>query len=54
MSVLYVMLPISLALGLGFLIGFIRMSSQGQFDDLETPAHRMLLDDDQPPKRKGI
>ncbi|MEY3951725.1 MAG: hypothetical protein RL320_527 [Pseudomonadota bacterium] len=28
---------------------FFRMSSSGQFDDLEAPARRILLDDDRPP-----
>ncbi len=27
---------------------FFRMSSSGQFDDLEAPARRILLDDDRP------
>lgn len=47
MSIVYLMLPLSLILGLGFLVAFIRMSASGQYDDLETPAHRMLLEDPQ-------
>ena len=25
----------------------------GQFDDLEGPAHRILMDDDAPPRKEG-
>ena len=45
-NIIYFLLPIALLLGLGFLAGFIFASTQGQFDDLETPAHRMLIDDE--------
>lgn len=46
MSILYFLLPFALLLGVGFVWGFLRMVAQGQYDELETPAHRMLLDDD--------
>jgi cbb3-type cytochrome oxidase maturation protein len=46
MSIIYLMLPFALLLGFGFLAGFLWVVSQGQLDELETPAHRMLLDDD--------
>jgi cbb3-type cytochrome oxidase maturation protein len=42
---IYLMLPIALLLGLGFVIAFIKMSLDGQYDDLETPAHRILIED---------
>jgi cbb3-type cytochrome oxidase maturation protein len=45
MSAIYLMLPIALLLGAGFLAAFIRSASQGQYDDLDTPAHRILLED---------
>jgi len=32
---------------------FFRMSSSGQFDDLEAPARRILLDDDRPEQPPG-
>lgn len=32
---------------------FFRMSDSGQFDDTESPATRILMDDDLPPE-KGI
>lgn len=49
MDVLYLLIPLSLVLV--FLIGAIFWWSvkSGQFDDLEGPAHRILLDDDEPP-----
>lgn len=46
MNVVYVLLPIALLLGLGFTAAFAASAARGQFDDLETPAHRMLIDDD--------
>ncbi|MBC7691809.1 MAG: cbb3-type cytochrome oxidase assembly protein CcoS [Methylotenera sp.] len=46
MSIIYVLLPIALFLGFGFLALFIRMSADGQYEDLETPAYRILIDDE--------
>lgn len=46
MNILYFLLPIALALGGGFLISFIVAAMKGQFDELETPAHRMLFEDE--------
>ena len=50
MSVLYLVIPIALVLagtGLGAFLWAVR---KGQFDDLDTPAVRMLFDDDEPPE----
>jgi cbb3-type cytochrome oxidase maturation protein len=52
MSVLFIALPIALLLAGLALWGFIRAVSSGQFDDLDTPAHR-ILHDDTPPKPKA-
>jgi cbb3-type cytochrome oxidase maturation protein len=46
MSVIYFLLPCALLLGGFFLGGFLWVVFQGQYDELETPAHRMLLDDE--------
>lgn len=46
MSVLYVALPIALLLGGAGLYACIRCIRSGQFDDLESPPVRMLIDDD--------
>jgi cbb3-type cytochrome oxidase maturation protein len=51
MSVLYVALPVAIALGGAALIACIRCIRSGQYDDLETPAVRMLIDDSQPPRQ---
>ncbi|MGE3106864.1 MAG: cbb3-type cytochrome oxidase assembly protein CcoS [Phycisphaerales bacterium] len=46
MSVIYIVLPLALVfVGLA-LAGFIMAVRRGQFDDLDTPASRMLGDDD--------
>ena len=46
MSVIYVCLPVALVLAGAALWAFIRSVRSGQFDDLETPAHRILHDDE--------
>lgn len=48
MNALYITIPISLLLVLFFVAAFIFAVKRDQFDDLVTPAHRMLLDDDEP------
>ena len=45
MSVLFVMLPVALLLASSAVAGFIWASRGGQFDDVDTPPHRMLFDD---------
>ena len=49
MDIVYLLIPLSVALAL--LIGAVFWWSlqSGQFDDLEGPAHRILQDDDGPP-----
>lgn len=51
MDILYLLIPLSLVLA--FLIGAIFWWAvhAGQFDDLEGPAHRILMDEDGPPPR---
>lgn len=44
MSVLYVMVPAALALGITALVSFIWAAKEGQFDDPESDAHRLLND----------
>ncbi|MGA8056531.1 MAG: cbb3-type cytochrome oxidase assembly protein CcoS [Burkholderiales bacterium] len=50
MDILYLLIPLSVVLV--FLIGavFWWALRSGQFDDLEGPALKVLLDDDSPPK----
>lgn len=45
MSVLYVALPVALLLGGAALVACLLSIRSGQFDDLETPAVRMLIED---------
>jgi cbb3-type cytochrome oxidase maturation protein len=49
MSVLYVLLPVALLFALIAVGVFAWSVRDGQLDDLESPAHRMLFDD--PPGR---
>jgi cbb3-type cytochrome oxidase maturation protein len=45
MSIIFLMIPMALLLGAAFVYGFFWSTSNGQLDDLETPAHRILNDD---------
>jgi cbb3-type cytochrome oxidase maturation protein len=45
MSVVFVVLPLALLIVGAAVWAFVRASLSGQFDDLETPALRMLHDD---------
>lgn len=46
MNIIYFLIPIALLLGGGFAWAFVHFAKRGQFDDLETPAHRLLLEDE--------
>ena len=48
MESLYLLIPLTLLLIFGAIALFIRASKGGQFDDLQGPAERILLDDDRP------
>lgn len=52
MDSLYLLIPISVVLV--FVIGvlFWWFVKSGQFDDMEGPAYRILMDDDQPARSK--
>lgn len=45
MEIIYFLLPIALLLAACFIAFFIWATKSGQYDDLETPAKRMLFDD---------
>ena len=48
MESLYLLIPISIVIvGIAVWI-FFRMHESGQFDDMDGPAHSILLDDDRP------
>jgi cbb3-type cytochrome oxidase maturation protein len=45
MEIIYFLLPLVIGLAAAFIWGFVWMTKNGQYDDLDTPALRMLLDD---------
>ncbi len=48
MRILYLLIPMALGVvGVAFW-AFVWAVRNGQFDDLEGPAHRILMDDDDP------
>lgn len=49
MSIVWLLVPLALLLGLGFVALFIWNAKSGQYDDLETPALRILSE----PETKG-
>jgi len=54
METLFLLIPLSvLAIGVAVWF-FFRMSDSGQFDDMDSPAHGVLLDDDRPPSADAV
>ena len=56
MDILYLLIPLGILI-LGIAIaGFIWAVKSGQFEDMQGPAHRILMDDDDPliPKNKEL
>jgi cbb3-type cytochrome oxidase maturation protein len=49
MEILYLLIPLALVLVALIIAVFLWAIRSGQFDDLEGPAHRILMDDDEPP-----
>jgi cbb3-type cytochrome oxidase maturation protein len=52
MNILFLMIPMALLLGFGFLAAFLWANRQDQFEDLETPAMRILEDDNELKRQK--
>lgn len=48
MEILYLLIPIAVVLAIAMVAGFLWAVKSGQFDDLEGPAHRILMDEDEP------
>ncbi len=46
MSILVMMIPIALIFAGAFVGAFVWATKSGQFDDVDTPAHRMLNEDE--------
>lgn len=51
MDAIYLALPVSLLVAVAAVIAFIWAARRDQFEDLDTPPKRMLLDDDEPARR---
>ena len=49
MSILYLLIPLGLILVVVMVAAFFWAAKAGQFDDLQTPAVQILLDDDSRP-----
>ena len=45
MGIIFLLVLISALIAIVFLVAFVFSVKSGQFDDTETPAHRILLDD---------
>jgi len=46
MEILYLLVPIAALLAVLIAVAFVWAIRSGQFEDLEGPAHRILMDDD--------
>ena len=46
MEVIKILIPMAIIMGIVFVGFFIWSTKTGQFDDLDTPSKRMLLDDE--------
>lgn len=46
MNIVFILLPLTIMLASFFVFMFIKMARAGQYDDLDTPAYRILMDDD--------
>jgi len=45
MEVIFIVLPIAIAMAGLFLVAFFWAVHRGQFDDLDTPQHRILFEE---------
>jgi len=48
LSILYLLIPLAVVLMIVALAFFTWTVKSGQYDDMEGPAHRILMDDDDP------
>ncbi|MBF0491334.1 MAG: cbb3-type cytochrome oxidase assembly protein CcoS [Deltaproteobacteria bacterium] len=46
MNIIYLLVPLALALSFAFVTLFVWCTANGQYEDLETPAYRILLEDE--------
>jgi cbb3-type cytochrome oxidase maturation protein len=50
-SIIFILIPLGLVLLAAAVFAFFWAIRNGQFDDLDTPAWRILLDDDRKPPK---
>jgi len=48
MDILYLLIPLSLVFVAAIAVVFLWAVKSGQFEDMEGPAHRILMDDELP------
>lgn len=48
MDILYLLIPLAVVIMIVAVAAFMWAVRSGQFEDLEGPAHRILMDDDDP------
>ena len=53
MDILYLLIPLSLVFVTVIALVFLWAVKSGQFEDMEGPAHRILMDDDLNPAPPG-
>lgn len=53
MGIVFVLVPLTILLALGFLTAFFWSMRRKQFDDLDTPPLRVLFDDASRDKNQG-
>jgi len=54
LDILYLLIPLSVVLVFAFAAIFWYALKSGQFDDLEGPAIKVILDDDRPPREENL
>ncbi len=53
MEIIYLLVPLAVLIAVVIVVVFLWAVKSGQFDDLEGPAHRILMDDEPPPRDDG-
>jgi cbb3-type cytochrome oxidase maturation protein len=48
MEILYLLIPLTILVVIVAIVAFLWTVRSGQYDDLVGPAHRILMDDDDP------
>jgi cbb3-type cytochrome oxidase maturation protein len=53
MDIIFVLLPLTLLIAVAALVAFVWSVRRGQFDDMKTPALRVLFDDAETKKQES-